>query len=204
MTVRSVVLVLLSIFVAVFLILNWQGITAPVPVNILFKESQAPLGLILIIFFGVLWVAGIAWSLMQQASTLFEIRRAYKQADANKTLADHAELSRLEQVRQNLTDSMGQVTESVAKIEKALCEKEQTEGEQEQIREDRLQALETQVQALLKNIEELSRTQQCLTQSLDRCAQKLEVEPVHPEPAPEEEKTPEPAKQSLFKKVFGG
>lgn len=99
MTLRTVVLVLLSIFAAIFLILNWQGITAPVPVNLLFKSTEAPLGLILLVVLGVLWCVGIVWALMQQASTLVEIRRAYKEASANKNLADHAEVSRIEQVK---------------------------------------------------------------------------------------------------------
>ena len=84
MTVRSVVLVLLSILAAIFLILNWQGIVAPVPVNFIFGQIEAPLGLILLVVLGVLWIVGIAWSLMTQASTLLEIRRAYKEANANK------------------------------------------------------------------------------------------------------------------------
>ena len=64
MTVRSVVLVLLSILAAIFLILNWQGIMAPMPVNFIFGEVEAPLALILLVVLGVLWVVGIAWSLM--------------------------------------------------------------------------------------------------------------------------------------------
>ncbi len=119
MTVRSVVLVLLSILAAIFLILNWQGIMAPVPVNFIFGEVQAPLSLILLIVLGVLWVAGIAWSLMSQASTLLEIRRAYKEANANKTLANHAELSRTEQMKKTLQDEMsGMQGTIIAEIQK--------------------------------------------------------------------------------------
>ena len=33
MTLRSVVLAILSLLALIFLILNWQGITAPVPVS---------------------------------------------------------------------------------------------------------------------------------------------------------------------------
>ena len=49
MTLRSVVLAILSLLALIFLILNWQGITAPVPVNLIVEEIQAPLGLILLI-----------------------------------------------------------------------------------------------------------------------------------------------------------
>lgn len=106
MTLRSVVLAILSLLALIFLILNWQGITAPVPVNLIVEEIQAPLGLILLVILGGLWLFGIAWALMQQASTLVEIRKAYKEANANKSLADHAEQSRLEQTKESLRQEM--------------------------------------------------------------------------------------------------
>ena len=80
MPIRTVVLVFLCIVAAVFLILNWPGITAPVPVNLLYTDTEAPLGLILLLVLGVLWIAGIIWALLQQAATLLEIRKAYKEA----------------------------------------------------------------------------------------------------------------------------
>ena len=106
MTLRSVVLAILSLLALIFLILNWQGITASVPVNLIVEEIQAPLGLILLVILGGLWLFGIAWALMQQASTLVEIRKAYKEANANKSLADHAEQSRLEQTKESLRQEM--------------------------------------------------------------------------------------------------
>ncbi len=121
MTVRTVVLVLLSILAAIFLILNWQGIVAPVPVNFIFGEIEAPLGLILLIVLGVLWVVGIAWSLMSQASVLLEIRRAYKEANANKSLANHAELSRTEQMKKTLQEEMSGMQEKIIAEIKAIA-----------------------------------------------------------------------------------
>ena len=94
MPIRTVVLVFLCIVAAVFLILNWPGITAPVPVNLLYTDTEAPLGLILLLVLGVLWIAGIIWALLQQAATLLEIRKAYKEADSSRGLADSAEKSR--------------------------------------------------------------------------------------------------------------
>lgn len=127
MTVRSVVLVLLSVFAAIFLILNWAGITATVPVNLLFVQTQAPLGLILLVVLGVLWCVGIVWALMQQASTLVEIRKAYKEANVNKGLAEHAEQSRIQEVKEslqgefkvlekNLTEALRQSAENGTKL----------------------------------------------------------------------------------------
>ena len=60
MTLRSVVLAILSLLALIFLILNWQGITASVPVNLIVEEIQAPLGLILLVILGGLWQIGRA------------------------------------------------------------------------------------------------------------------------------------------------
>lgn len=153
MTVRTVVLVLLSIFAAIFLILNWQGITAPVPVNLLFKSTEAPLGLILLIVLGVLWCVGIVWALMQQASTLVEIRRAYKEASANKNLADHAEVSRIEQVK---TAMQGEFQAFETKILACVQKTQDTTEKSTVDTQARLLALEKAVARFEKTVEKMA------------------------------------------------
>ena len=105
MSIRTAVIFLLSIIGILFLAVNWSGIVAPVPVNLLYTQIEAPLGLIVLVILGVLWVAAILWSLMQQASILVEIRRAYKEAQTNKNLAENAELSRTERLTRQMTSS---------------------------------------------------------------------------------------------------
>ncbi len=174
MTVRTVVLVLLSIFAAIFLILNWQGITAPVPVNLLFKSTEAPLGLILLVVLGVLWCVGIVWALMQQASTLVEIRRAYKEASANKNLADHAEVSRIEQVK---TAMQGEFQAFQTKLLEAV---QQTKATTEKSTTD----TDARIAALEKTIDRLEKT-------VVKMADQVGVIPVAEEP-------PQPQKKGFF------
>lgn len=174
MTVRTVVLVLLSIFAAIFLILNWEGITAPVPVNLLFKSTEAPLGLILLVVLGVLWCVGIVWALMQQASTLVEIRRAYKEANANKNLADHAETSRIEQVK---TSIEGEFKSLETKLLQAVQANQATTTKSSTDTEARLAALEKAVDRFEKTVAMM--------------ADKVGVVPVP-------EKEPEPPKKGFF------
>lgn len=174
MTVRTVVLVLLSIFAAIFLILNWEGITAPVPVNLLFKSTEAPLGLILLVVLGVLWCVGIVWALMQQASTLVEIRRAYKEANANKNLADHAETSRIEQVK---TSIEGEFKSLETKLLEAVQANQATTTKSSTDTEARLAALEKAVDRFEKTVAMM--------------ADKVGVIPVP-------EKEPEPPKKGFF------
>ena len=99
MTIRTVLLVFLSALAALFAVVNWQAIMAVVPVNLLFTQINAPLGLIIIVGFGALWLFVLVWAIMQQASVVFELRRAYKEVHANKTLAENAEKSRLQEAR---------------------------------------------------------------------------------------------------------
>ncbi len=117
MSIRTVVVLLLCILGAVFVAVNWTGIIAPVPVNFLFKEVNAPLGLILLGVLGVLLIACFLWSFMQQAAVLVDIRKAYKEARTNKQLAENAEQSRIQNstktLTQEFTELSGKLTASV-------------------------------------------------------------------------------------------
>ena len=172
MTLRSVVLAILSLLALIFLILNWQGITASVPVNLIVEEIQAPLGLILLVILGGLWLFGIAWALMQQASTLVEIRKAYKEANANKSLADHAEQSRLEQTKESLRQEMVKNREELLAGIKAAVEVPTTSAVNAQ---KRLEAVEKALEKLSLRIEQI--------------ADKAQIGPAPELPAPEPKKS---------------
>ena len=172
MTLRSVVLAILSLLALIFLILNWQGITASVPVNLIVEEIQAPLGLILLVILGGLWLFGIAWDLMQQASTLVEIRKAYREANANKSLADHAEQSRLEQTKESLRQEMVKNREELLAGIKAAVEVPTTSAVNAQ---KRLEAVEKALEKLSLRIEQI--------------ADKAQIGPAPELPAPEPKKS---------------
>lgn len=182
MTLRSVVLAILSLLALIFLILNWNGIMAPVPVNLIVNEVQAPLGLILLMILGGLWLFGIAWALMQQASTLVEIRRAYKEANANKSLADHAEMSRLEQTKESLRQEMTKNREELlAGIKEAVA----VPAASAQDAQKRLEAVEKALEKLTLRVEQI--------------ADKAQIGP-----APELPPEPEPKKSGGFFSFLGG
>lgn len=176
MTLRSVVLSILSLLALIFLILNWQGIMAPVPVNLIVEEIQAPLGLILLLILGGLWLFGIAWALMQQASTLVEIRKAYKEANANKSLADHAEMSRLEQTKEKLREEM------VKNREELLA------GIKEAVQAPTLSAQDAQ-----KRLDAVEKALEKLSLRIEQIAEKAQIGP-----APELPEPAEPKKSGFF------
>ena len=113
MSIRTVVILLLCILSAVFLAVNWSGIVAPVPVNLLFTQVQAPLGLILFVVLGLLIVACLLWSIMQQAAVLVDIRKAYREARTNKRLAEDAEQSRLEASTKTMTQEFADLSQAM-------------------------------------------------------------------------------------------
>lgn len=172
MTLRSVLLSILSLLAVIFLILNWQGIMAPVSVNLIVEEVQAPLGFILLVIMGGLWLIGIAWALMQQASTLMEIRKAYKEANANKSLADHAEMSRLEQTKEQLRAEM---TKNHEELLAGIREAGRVPAESAQDAQKRLEAVEKALEKLELRVEQI--------------AEKAQIGPAPELPEPEPRKT---------------
>lgn len=123
MSIRTVVVLLLCIVGIVFVAVNWTGIIAPVPVNFLFKEVNAPLGLILLGVLGVLLIACFLWSFMQQAAVLVDIRRAYKEARTNKQLAENAEQSRIQNSTKTLTQEFTELSGKLSASVTASTEK---------------------------------------------------------------------------------
>lgn len=142
MAVRSVILIFLAAVVALFLVVNWPAIMAPVPVNLVYAEITAPLGLLLLIGFGTLWIVGIVWALLQRASSLLELRKAYKEASSSKSLADHAEQSRLEEARKALQ-------EAVEGVDMKMAERLESSA---QAMNERLAAVNASIEQLAKDV----------------------------------------------------
>ncbi|MBR2960062.1 MAG: DUF1049 domain-containing protein [Burkholderiaceae bacterium] len=73
-----------------------------VPVNLLFEEVQAPLGLILLLVLGFLVVLCLLYAFLQQASLALEMRRAHKELEEARQLAQRAERSRFVELNNEL------------------------------------------------------------------------------------------------------
>lgn len=101
----NLLLLLGTLVVAAFSLLNWGVIMAETPISLGFMQVQAPLGLIL--FGAMVVVATLALLLLyiQQARALREIRRSEKALQAQRELADKAEASRFVELRRHLDES---------------------------------------------------------------------------------------------------
>lgn len=146
MAIRTVILMIMCLLVALFLALNWAGVMAPVPVNLLFLETQAPLGFILLLVFGLLVVLVLLWALLKQASLLTEVRKINKAAIADRTLAQDAEKSRFEEVRKALSQAVESLAkDSSTKMTAFLSEQKKSRDE-----------LTAQIETLRKSVDRLN------------------------------------------------
>jgi len=99
MQLRSIVLLLTMLAIAVLAALNWAALSAPVPVSLGVTTLEAPLGLLMLGLTALLAIVGVAYVLSLQGSVLLETRRHTKELQAQRELADKAEASRFTELR---------------------------------------------------------------------------------------------------------
>ncbi len=94
MKIRTILLLLVIILMAVFLIINWGALSTEMTVNLVYTEIQAPLGVLVVGGFAALVFILLVYMVWQQASVTMELRAAYKEARTARGVADDAEKSR--------------------------------------------------------------------------------------------------------------
>jgi uncharacterized integral membrane protein len=99
MRVRSVVLIVLLVLIALFAALNWAVISQNTALDLGVMQVQGPLGVVLLGFTALIAVAFVVYVLYMQTGMLFEARRQSKEMEQQRSLADQAELSRFTELR---------------------------------------------------------------------------------------------------------
>ena len=99
MNLRSALLVLALVVLALFALLNWTAFTTPTTLSVGFAEVQAPLGLIMLTVTAVVSALFLFYIVVQQAGVIMETRRNTKELNAQRDLADKAEASRFSELR---------------------------------------------------------------------------------------------------------
>ncbi len=85
-----------------FLLANWNTLTTPTPLSFLLFEVEGPVGLI---FLGVTLVfvaLFTSYALILHTTMLLEARRFARELEAQRKLAESAETSRIEQLREQI------------------------------------------------------------------------------------------------------
>ncbi len=119
---RLINLILLIVLVAlvIFSSINWQAITEPVPLSLLFSDTEAPLGLILLTITGLLTLLFLGFVVYMQSSTLVTRRKLNKEVEEQRKLANKAELSRFTELRTFLEIELQQLKTQGADVHKKV------------------------------------------------------------------------------------
>jgi hypothetical protein len=114
MPLRTVVLLIVCTVVALFAALNWSAFLAPTTLSLGVAQVQAPLGLIMLVLTAVLAALFLAYVVYLQSTVLLEARRHAKELQAQRELADQAEVSRFTELRAYLDARLSELENSLS------------------------------------------------------------------------------------------
>lgn len=99
MYLRTLFLVLTLGALALFTAANWSAFIAPTALSVIFATIEAPLGVVLLSVVVLLAALFLIYVVYLQSSVLFETRHHARELHAQRELAEHAEISRLHDLR---------------------------------------------------------------------------------------------------------
>jgi uncharacterized integral membrane protein len=102
MYLRTILIVLALGALALFTVVNWSAFVAPTTLSVIFASVEAPLGLVLLGMVALLAALFLIYVVYLQSSVLLETRRHSRELHAQRELAEHAEISRLHELRTSL------------------------------------------------------------------------------------------------------
>lgn len=110
---------------AVFVVLNWSVLMSPAQLYLAVAEVRAPLGLMLLV--AIATVAGLAllYVLVRQAQMMRELRQSEVALRAQRELADKAEASRFNELRQHIDALQGQWQERLEAVQTGILQAQQ-------------------------------------------------------------------------------
>jgi uncharacterized integral membrane protein len=114
MPLRTVVLLIVLAAVALFAALNWSAFLAPTTLSLGFAQVQAPLGLIMLGLIAALAALFLGYLVYLQSTVLLEARRHAKELQAQRELADQAEVSRFTELRSYLDTRLSELENSLS------------------------------------------------------------------------------------------
>jgi uncharacterized integral membrane protein len=109
--------------VAIFAAINWKAFMAPTTLSLVFASVEAPLGLILLAVVGVLTLLFLLYVVYLQSSVFVENRRNARELQAQRELAEQAEVSRINQLRSFLESELRRFGEKSEESKMAVLAK---------------------------------------------------------------------------------
>lgn len=125
MKLSTLLLLLILTAIAAFAALNWNVFITPTELSLGFTTTQIPLGLAMLGLLAFLTALFLGFVVYLQASALLETRRHSRELQASRELADQAEASRFNELRNFLEAELlkltnlhaGSKSEVIARIE---------------------------------------------------------------------------------------
>ena len=114
MPLRTVVLLIVFIAVALFVALNWSAVMAPTTLSLGVAQVQAPLGLIMLALMAILTALFLTYLVYVQTTVLLESRRQARELQAQRERADQAEASRFTELRNDLERRLTELENSLS------------------------------------------------------------------------------------------
>ena len=96
---RYIVLLIVFLLGAGFTFLNWTAVNAPVDVDLIVTTAKAPLTLMLLFWFAILFLIVLYCLFAQQTGAFATMRRLTKELESQRKLASDSEDSRLSDVK---------------------------------------------------------------------------------------------------------
>lgn len=123
MKTRTILLIVFLLLIVLFAAVNWAEFTRPAELSLLVATIQAPLGVVMLGLTIVLTGVFIAYALYLQTTMLLEARRHTRELQTQRELADHAEVSRITELRNLMTAEMRNLMERSEDAERATMER---------------------------------------------------------------------------------
>lgn len=111
----TMLILLVTAVVTVFVILNWDAFIEPTTLSFGFREIEGPLGLVLLGITVVVSALLIGYASHLRRFALIQAGLSAKDLQAQRQLADDAEASRLTELRKYLADEFKKLTEGNSK-----------------------------------------------------------------------------------------
>jgi len=121
----AVILVALFLL-AVFTLANWSVLSAPATLSFIVFEVDGPLGVIMLGVTLVLVALFVLYALTLRTSMLMESRRHSQELQAQRTLAETAEASRLSELRTQIEQEFAQLRGAIAATDTRMDAVEQS------------------------------------------------------------------------------
>lgn len=123
MHLRTLFILMVLGALAIFAVINWKAFMAPTTLSVVFANVEAPLGLILLAVVGLLTLLFLLYVVYLQSAILMENRRNARELQAQRELAEQAEVSRINQLRSFFEGELQRLNERTEESKMAVLAK---------------------------------------------------------------------------------